>query len=125
MNSCDKLPSFFNFKKFKSHFRVIECLLNSQNFIVVLKDNTDQKEKLLILAKSLKKQNVMKHILLRKAIVYKKRKDITPPKDYNYDFNLGAWIHKLSGNLLVNSDDYLGQGTKKLDIETGEDNKGQ
>lgn len=67
----------------------------------------------------------MKHILLRKAIVYKQRKDITPPKDYKYDFNLGAWIHKLSGNLLINSDDYLGQGTKKLDIETGEDNKGQ
>lgn len=67
----------------------------------------------------------MKHILLRKAIVYKTRKNIHPPKDYVYDFNLGAWVNKISGLLLVNSDDYIGQGTKKLDIETGEDNKGQ
>jgi hypothetical protein len=71
-------------------------------------------------AKNLK----MKHILFQKALVYKKRKEITPPKNYEYDHILGAWKDKLS-NLLINSTDFKAQATKKLDIETGEDNKGQ
>ncbi|MBM1107066.1 hypothetical protein JQC67_13015 [Aurantibacter crassamenti] len=67
----------------------------------------------------------MKHILFQKALVYKKRKEITPPKDYEYDYILGAWKSKLNNLLLINSKDFKAQATKKLDIETGEDNKGQ
>lgn len=67
----------------------------------------------------------MKHILFQKALVYKKRKEIIPPKDYEYDYILGAWVNKLSNLLLINSVDFKGQATKKLDVETGEDNKGQ
>lgn len=67
----------------------------------------------------------MDHILMQKALMYKKRKDITPPKDFTYDNSLGAWLRNDSSELLVNSKDFKGQSTKKLDIETGEDNKGQ
>jgi len=67
----------------------------------------------------------MSHILFRKALVFKKRKDIQPPKDYIYDYILGAWKKISDNTLLVNSIDFKAQATKKLDIETGEDNKGQ
>lgn len=67
----------------------------------------------------------MRHILLQKALVYKKRKEIVPPKDYTYDGILGAWVNKNNFELLINSKDFKGQATKKLDVETGEDNKGQ
>jgi len=67
----------------------------------------------------------MKHILFDKALVYKKRKKITPPKDFYYDNKLGAWKNKVNQLLLIESDSFKAQATKKLDIETGEDNKGQ
>ncbi|WP_398453290.1 hypothetical protein AB3466_17730 [Sphingobacterium thalpophilum] len=67
----------------------------------------------------------MKHILFHKALIYKKRREIEPPKDFVYNHILGAWVSKVNHILLVNSDDFKGQSTKKLDVETGEDNKGQ
>ena len=67
----------------------------------------------------------MRHILLQKALIFKKQKDITPDKAYHYDSNLGAWIDKDKSKALVNSQDFKTQSTKKLDVETGEDNKGQ
>jgi hypothetical protein len=67
----------------------------------------------------------MRHILLNRAFTYNKRKDITPPENYRYDNVLGAWINKIDDNLLILAKDFKGQSTKKLDIETGEDNKGQ
>lgn len=66
----------------------------------------------------------MKHIFFQKALVYKKRKEIVPPKNYFYDYNLGAWLNLANNSLLIESNDFKGQATKKLDIETGEDNKG-
>ncbi len=67
----------------------------------------------------------MKHILLNKAFEYRKRKDINPPKDYAYNSILGAWFNITSKLPLILADDFKAQATKKLDIETGEDNKGQ
>ncbi len=67
----------------------------------------------------------MKHILLNKAFEYKKRKDINLPKDYVYDSILGTWFNSISKLPLIFADDFKAQGTKKFDIETGEDNKGQ
>ncbi len=67
----------------------------------------------------------MKHILLNRAFTYKKRKEIDPPKDFIYDSFLGAWVDKIDKKLLVLAKDFRGQGTKKCDVETGEDNKGQ
>ncbi|MCH7411474.1 hypothetical protein MM239_18950 [Belliella sp. DSM 111904] len=67
----------------------------------------------------------MKHILLNRAFKYRKRKDINPPKDYDYNSILGAWFNINSKSPLIFAEDFKAQGTKKLDVETGEDNKGQ
>lgn len=67
----------------------------------------------------------MKHILLNRAFRYQKRNDINPPEKYRYNSTLGAWIDKTDNSLLVLAKDFKAQATKKLDIETGEDNKGQ
>lgn len=67
----------------------------------------------------------MKHILLQKAFTYKKREKITAPTGYEFDCFLGAWISISDKSLLVNHKDFPGYGTKKNDIETGEDMKGQ
>ncbi len=67
----------------------------------------------------------MKHILLNRAFEYKKRKDITPPKDYIYNPFEGFWFNPLNKLPLIFAEDFKAQSTKKLDQETGEDNKGQ
>lgn len=67
----------------------------------------------------------MKHILLKRTFKYRKCKDINPPKDYFYNSILGAWINITSKLPLIFADDFKAQGTKKRDVETGEDNKGQ
>jgi hypothetical protein len=67
----------------------------------------------------------MKHILLQKALKYKKRKKIEAPIGYIFDSILGAWINRIDNSLLINSTNFPALGTKKEDIETGEDQKGE
>lgn len=67
----------------------------------------------------------MRHILLSRAFEYKKLKDINPPKDFIYDPVLGAWFNQISKLPLIFANDFKAQASKKKDIETGEDNKGQ
>lgn len=67
----------------------------------------------------------MKHILLQKALKYKKRKKIEAPKGYLFNSRLGAWINEIDNSLLIQSTNFLALGTKKEDIETGEDQKGE
>jgi len=67
----------------------------------------------------------MKHILLQKPIRYKKRKTIKPPDNFKFDSVLGAWINKIDNTLLIFAKDFKTQASKKFDIETGEDHKGQ
>ncbi len=67
----------------------------------------------------------MKHILLQKALKYKKRKTIDAPKLYTFDSLLGAWTSSVDKSLLINSANFAALGTKKEDIETGEDQKGE
>ena len=67
----------------------------------------------------------MKHILLKKALKYKKRKKIKAPENYTYDFKLGFWYNIFDKSLLIKSPSFLALGTKKEDIETGEDQKGE
>jgi hypothetical protein len=67
----------------------------------------------------------MKHILLQKAIKYKKRRKIEAPNGYSFDSVLGAWINILDNSLLIKSTNFPALGTKKEDIETGEDQKGE
>jgi hypothetical protein len=67
----------------------------------------------------------MKHILLQKALRYKKRKKIEAPKGFMFDCSLGAWISKIDQSLLIQSANFPATSTKKEDIETGEDQKGE
>lgn len=67
----------------------------------------------------------MKHILLQKALSYKKRKEIKEPRGFKFDNLLGAWINKIDGSYLIESTNFPAFGTKKEDIETGEDQKGE
>lgn len=67
----------------------------------------------------------MKHILLQKAFNYKKRKNVRAPQGYSFDSTLGAWKNKINNTLLIHSANYPLLGTKKHDIETGEDHKGE
>ena len=67
----------------------------------------------------------MRHILFNKAFFYKRRKEIKPPENYEYDYMLGAWINSIDKSLLILSQNFKALGTKKFDVETGEDHKGQ
>ena len=67
----------------------------------------------------------MKHILLHNSFVYKKINKIEPPIGFKYDKKIGAWIGSDNGHLLVKDVNFPSISTKKLDVETGEDNKGQ
>lgn len=67
----------------------------------------------------------MKHILLQKALKYKQRKKIEDPKGFSFDSLIGAWINNVDKSLLILSNDFKALGTKKEDVETGEDQKGQ
>lgn len=68
---------------------------------------------------------MMEHILLQKAIKFKKRRKIEAPEGYLFDSVLGAWINEFTNTLLIQSSNYPALGTKKEDIETGEDQKGE
>lgn len=67
----------------------------------------------------------MKHILLQKALKYKQRKAIEEPKGFSFDSLLGAWINNLDKSFLIFAHNFKALGTKKEDVETGEDQKGQ
>ena len=67
----------------------------------------------------------MKHILLQKSLKYKKRKEIEEPKGFSFDSLIGAWINNIDKTFLIQSKGFKALGTKKEDIETGEDQKGQ
>ena len=67
----------------------------------------------------------MKHILLQKALRYKQRKQVEEPNGFTFDNKIGAWISKVNNSLLIQSLNFQKLGTKKEDIETGEDQKGQ
>ncbi|MBS1174762.1 MAG: hypothetical protein H6R05_893 [Burkholderiaceae bacterium] len=67
----------------------------------------------------------MKHILLNRAFEYRKCKEISPSKDYAYNSILGAWFNITNKLPLIFANDFTAQATKKFDIETGEDAKGQ
>ena len=67
----------------------------------------------------------MEHILLSTAFNYKKRKQLLAPDGFYYNKTVGAWVSKLNEQLLINHTNFPTVGTKKEDIETGEDQKGQ
>lgn len=70
--------------------------------------------------------NTKRHILLNYATTHEisSRSSVTPDGCY-YDQNVGAWIISKTGALLVLESDEPRPTTKKADIETGEDQKGE
>ena len=66
-----------------------------------------------------------KHILLEKAFVYKKGQENFEDENYVYDYSLGYWIKKDNGKPAVYDPEFSEPRTKKEDIETGEDQKGE
>jgi len=73
-----------------------------------------------------KKEN---HILLEKAFVYSKQRKPLEPKGCYYNFMNGGWMKREEGRevFLVKSKDPNRSlaGTKKADLETGEDQKSE
>lgn len=66
-----------------------------------------------------------KHILLDKAKTYKMSEEISTPKDCSYDRICGFWRNNISGEVMMVGDHSERLQTKKCDVETGEDQKGE
>jgi hypothetical protein len=68
-----------------------------------------------------------KHLLIEKAFVYDRNREILDPEGSEYDDGLGAWLSKPEGDFLAKSNNPSQQfpRTKKGDQETGEDQKGE
>jgi hypothetical protein len=66
------------------------------------------------------------HFLVRHARRYPIVDRSLAPTDCTYDPKLGAWVTEATGEIYVNSPDPARRppGTKKADLETGEDQKG-
>jgi hypothetical protein len=68
-----------------------------------------------------------KHLLLEKAFVYERNREMQDPENSTYDDRLGAWISGPEKEFLAKSNNPDSQfpRTKKGDVETGEDQKGE
>lgn len=65
------------------------------------------------------------HPLIQRAQRYlRKEVDLSPPSCF-YSDTIGAWCLTETGELLVETPNHQGPRTKKNDIETGEDQKGE
>lgn len=67
------------------------------------------------------------HLLVKKAFVYSSKKELKDPENCEYDNRCGLWLWGNNKEVLVKSDspNRPRAGTKKADIETGEDSKGE
>jgi len=69
------------------------------------------------------------HILIEKAFIYPKERKHLEPKGCHYDFINGGWMRREKNKdiFLVKSKDPNKPlaGTKKADLETGEDQKSE
>jgi hypothetical protein len=68
----------------------------------------------------------LSHILIEKAFKYKiPRQKENLLKNYFYDAIKGYWLNKSNGQALMLENNQFKPRTKKEDIETGEDRKGE
>ncbi len=65
------------------------------------------------------------HVLLEKAETYKRPTGSLDPADCHYSMALGAWVVDATGEMLVRTPSRRRPRTKKQDVETGEDRKGE
>ncbi len=66
----------------------------------------------------------MKHIFLDNIFEYEPKKDKGNLTNYKYDSKSGYWVNKL-GQACISLSNFAKPRTKKADIETGEDQKGE
>jgi hypothetical protein len=66
-----------------------------------------------------------RHILLDKAYIYPSPKIPSEPVGCNFNHEKGYWVLNGSSKPLVMQKDHPKLETKKCDIETGEDRKGE
>jgi hypothetical protein len=69
--------------------------------------------------------NKKEHILLKYAKTYKRHIESLAPEGCIYDPCVGAWVISKTGKLLIETTKRPKPPTKKCDIETGEDQKGE
>jgi hypothetical protein len=65
------------------------------------------------------------HILLEKTFRYPKSKDDLVPQNCTYNTKKGYWIKNDTAEVMMLSNDRHRPMSKKADIETGEDQKGE
>lgn len=65
------------------------------------------------------------HIILEKAMKYNIPDQNLTPNGCTYNAKEGFWIDKSSNTAMMKSDNPQKPVTKKFDIETGEDHKGE
>jgi len=65
------------------------------------------------------------HLLVKLATSYKRAAPEVNPEGHYYDHRIGAWISVNDGTFLIRNKDFAGPKTKKADVETGEDQKGE
>ena len=66
-----------------------------------------------------------KHILEKKAFVYDLPRTDPDMTGYAFDDEKGYWINKKSKGPSIEDTQFVAPRTKKEDIETGEDKKGE
>ena len=66
----------------------------------------------------------MRHILLEKAFTYSEPLTVREPDNCSYDEVSGYW-RTHDGNAAIMSESFRAGETKKCDVETGEDQKGE
>jgi hypothetical protein len=65
------------------------------------------------------------HIFIEKAFIYSDNRKKANMEGYKYNSQKGYWISNLSGLAMVEDNERPKPSTKKADIETGEDAKGE
>jgi hypothetical protein len=66
-----------------------------------------------------------KHILIENTFVYPEPNSVSMPENYDYNFQKGYWMEADTGIPMMQSNSPRTPQTKKADIETGEDQKGE
>ncbi len=65
------------------------------------------------------------HVILDNAKVYPVSRSITTPEGYQYDESSGFWCSETTGEPMIYEKNPNPPTSKKCDIETGEDQKGE
>ena len=66
-----------------------------------------------------------KHILIEKANRYSKPSETPMPENHTFEKQRGYWTSNKTGAAMMSSNDPRKPQSKKADVETGEDQKGE